>query len=238
MSSATRQPPPDAPSGVSDSELRQRLAELRRTPNLESDAFDANLRSALQQAGEPDAPPLLAAVREWFSGRPWTMGAVTGAAATAALIFVYQGLTHSKDSSTALSADDVPALQTSAQQASSTSSDRDAPSGEETLDATTLPKNKVALIRFEFRSEVSIEDAEFHIELPEGLVFWSEGRALADASFSWTGALQQGNNTVVTAVRASREGRYRVLATAWVDGEPLIHEVILHVVPSEENGAS
>ncbi len=219
----------------SETELRRQLAELGQTAEPDADTFAMNLSSALRQVGEPDPPPFLAGLREWLAYRPVATGAMAGFASAAMAIFAYQAFNsqHAPELQTQAS----PSAQYASAQANKATVSDTVKTEEQAPVATTLPKDKVALIRFEFRSEVSIEDAEFHIELPEGLTFWSEGRALAETSFTWTGTLKEGANEVVTAIRASHEGRYRVLATAWVDDEPLIHEVILHVVSPENNDA-
>ena len=69
----------------------------------------------------------------------------------------------------------------------------------------------------------------FEVRLPEGLSFWSEGRALPERSFVWRGRLAAGDNAVPIAVRGDRPGRYRVIATAEIDRRRVEHAVVLEV---------
>lgn len=96
----------------------------------------------------------------------------------------------------------------------------------------TVPAEMVAVVRFEFRSEVEVQDVTFNVSLPDGLHFYSEGELLEERAFEWVAELEEGETQIPVAVRGAEPGRYRVTATALVDGEEIINEVILHVEES------
>jgi hypothetical protein len=96
--------------------------------------------------------------------------------------------------------------------------------------AVRLPADKVAVIHLTFTADVSMDDVDFSVALPDGLSFWSDGARLADRIFSWRGRLAPGENAMPIAVRGERPGRYRVRATARSGQHEVEHEVVLEVV--------
>ncbi len=97
------------------------------------------------------------------------------------------------------------------------------------LVAPQVPSTKVAMVRFNLTADVAVESARIRVSLPQGLVFWSDGRALAQPALEWTQPLAAGDNDIPIAVRGERPGRYRMTVSALVDGERVEHEVLLEV---------
>jgi hypothetical protein len=93
-----------------------------------------------------------------------------------------------------------------------------------------LPADKVAVIHLTFTADVSMDEVDFSVSLPDGLCFWSDGARLADRIFSWRGRLAPGENAMPIAVRGDRPGRYRVRATARAGQHEVEHDVVLEVV--------
>jgi hypothetical protein len=96
--------------------------------------------------------------------------------------------------------------------------------------AAELPATKVAVVRLNLSADVAVDKATIAVHLPDGLVFWSDGRALEQRSFEWTQPLQKGDNEIPIAVRGSRPGRYRVSVTAWIGSQRIEDDVVLQVV--------
>lgn len=92
-----------------------------------------------------------------------------------------------------------------------------------------LPASQVAVIHLDLTADAAIAAADIRVSLPEGLVFWSEGRELAQRSFEWTQPLGAGINEFPIAVRGLRPGHYRVQVTARAGAERLAHDVLLEV---------
>lgn len=92
-----------------------------------------------------------------------------------------------------------------------------------------VPATKVAVIRLDLSAEVAVQRAEIQVRLPAGLVFWSDGQALAERTYQWTQPLAAGENQIPIAVRGQRPGRYRVMVSALAGGEWIEHEVLLQV---------
>ncbi len=97
------------------------------------------------------------------------------------------------------------------------------------LVATEVPSTKVAMIRFNLTADVAVESARIRVSLPQGLVFWSDGRVLPQPALEWTQPLAAGDNDIPIAVRGERPGRYRMTVSALVGGERVEHEVLLEV---------
>ena len=96
-------------------------------------------------------------------------------------------------------------------------------------EVVVVPAGKVALVRLHFEVPVQVDEAQFSVLLPRGLSFFSEGEALPDRSFHWTSALTRGENEVPVAVVAQEPGKHRLTATATIDGEVVVHEVVFDV---------
>lgn len=94
---------------------------------------------------------------------------------------------------------------------------------------TSFPVSKVAVLKIEFTVEAAVEDADFQVSLPEGLVFWHDGQPLPERSFAWRQPLFEGSNVVPVAVRGQRPGRYTVSARARMGGVEVVHDVVLEV---------
>jgi hypothetical protein len=97
------------------------------------------------------------------------------------------------------------------------------------LVATEVPSTKVAMVRFNLTADVAVESARIRVSLPQGLVFWSDGKALPQPALEWTQPLAAGDNDIPIAVRGERPGRYRMTVSALVGGERVEHEVLLEV---------
>ena len=95
--------------------------------------------------------------------------------------------------------------------------------------AAAVPVSKVAVVRLELTARVAVASASLRITLPEGLVFWSDGQALAQRSFEWTQPLSAGRNEIPIAVRGQHPGRYEVHLSAQVAGEDVEYDVPLEV---------
>ena len=92
-----------------------------------------------------------------------------------------------------------------------------------------MPSTKVAVIRLNLTADVAVASAELRVHLPDGLVFWSDGEALAQRAFAWTQSLAEGSNEIPIAVRGSRPGHYRVRVSARVGDEWFEDEIALEV---------
>ena len=93
-----------------------------------------------------------------------------------------------------------------------------------------VPATKVAMVRLDLSVDVAIASADIRVTLPDGLVFWSRGEALADRSFEWSQPLAAGRNEIPIAVRGQHPGRYHVTVTARVGDDWISHDVPLDVV--------
>ena len=93
-----------------------------------------------------------------------------------------------------------------------------------------VPATKVAVVRVNLSADVAVESAQIRVSLPEGLVFWADGQALAQRAFEWTQPLRAGDNEIPIAVRGLRPGRYRMTVSARFDGQRVEDEVLLEVV--------
>ncbi len=96
--------------------------------------------------------------------------------------------------------------------------------------AVELPSTKVAIVRVNLSADVAVEGASIRVALPDGLVFWSDGKALADRVFEWRQPLAAGPNEIAIPVRGERLGRYSMVVTAFVGDERIDHEVPLEVI--------
>jgi len=189
------------PDEARGEEIRQRLRDLRVDPPDEG--FEASLHRRLVEAGSPAAPGPWA--RLWMRGggrRRWAWPAAGLAAGAAA--FLVLGVLRGPS----------------------------APVPERTgaLGAvTTVPSTRIALVHVNLSADVAVASAEIRISLPEGLVFWADGAALAERSFEWQQPLAAGSNEIPIAVRGERPGRYLVRVTTRIGDTVLEHEVPLEV---------
>jgi len=204
------------PSDSIDENTLQTQLGLLRDESFEShsdsELFARNLHRRLVEAG----PPATGATRQriWNRLVPrgawlWPASGVLCGAATFALL--------------ALSSPENPGVQSAPLNAERTEdSDR-------LVGAYSVPASKVAVINLNFAADVSVENVTFEVALPEGLVFWSRGEALAERTFRWPGSLTAGDNIVPIAVRGEKPGLYRVTARAEVEGEAVEHQLLLEV---------
>jgi hypothetical protein len=195
-------------SDPAEVDVRRALRSLRVDP---PDAgFGALLRERLVAEGPPRAPGLLDRARDawarWRGRLVWPAAGVLAGAATFALLLLARGPSPR-----------LPVVAAPAQPAVA----------DETVHV--IPADKIAVIRLTFTAQVAVDEVAFQVRLPEGLAFWSDGRALPERTFVWRGSLVAGENAVPIAVRGARPGRYRVLTTAEMDQHRVEHAVILEV---------
>lgn len=186
-------------------QIRERLRALRVDPT--GDGFASTLRQRLVEAGPPDAPRRWLRPRRatgWVRRWAWpAAGAAAGVAAFFALAVVRDGRAPSGAESGA------PAR--------------------ESIAAVAVPSTRVALVRVNLSAEVAVASADLQVTLPPGLVFWSDGNALAQRTFEWRQPLAAGQNEIPIAVRGERPGRYVVKVTARIGSTVVEHEVPLEV---------
>ncbi len=184
-----------------DAALRDRLRSLRVDP---PDAgFTGALHRRLAAAGEPSEPSLF---QRLAARRPAALRLAWPAAGLAAGLACFLSLSWLRP----------PAPQATA--------------GERLGAATEVPSTKVAVIRVNLVVEAQVASAEIRIQLPDGIVFWTDGEALARRSFGWTQPLAAGDNEIPIAVRGSRPGLYRVKVSARIGDEWVDDEIPLEVV--------
>jgi hypothetical protein len=200
--------------GQDPDDLAARLRALR--VDRSGADFSRDLRLRLTQAGPPDHPGLLVRLAALLGGRRfwlWPAGGVLAGAATFALFALVldrspgpQAGLPAPATGTAVTRGDVPPT-------------------------FVVPPAKVAVIKLAFAADVDVEDVTFEVHLPDGLVFWSGGQALAERSFRWPGRLSPGENLFPIAVRGDQPGLYRVRARAEIAGQAAAveHEVWLEV---------
>jgi hypothetical protein len=216
-------------SGEQERDLRQRLSALRVDP--EAGPFIASLHRRLVAAGAPPpAAPLTTRLITALRRHPLATGAGIGfltATATFALLLLlipqlfFREGNRSRDSGHTL----IRALP-------AVTPNKPSIAFREKAIGAELPLDKVAVIRLHFKAEVAIEGVSFKIQLPEGLVFWNDGKQLAARSFAWMGALQSGENVIPIAVRALRSGSFRVVAVAQSGKQSMEHQVLFKVTES------
>jgi hypothetical protein len=201
-----------------DEELRKHLRGLRVDPP-EPEAFARRLRDGVRAAGPPAPLSLLARWRELLQERSPVFSSITGmvTGATAfALLVMLQGVPGSPLSRVTGGVGPAPVEAT-------------APAPEAAEAVHRVPTDKIAVIRLNFNAAVAVDDVTFEVRLPEGLSFWSDGKKLADRSYRWRGYLTAGDNPLPVAVHGARPGRYRVVATADMDGSHVEHALVLEV---------
>ena len=188
-------------------QVRERLRALRVDPPVGD--FEAALHRRLAAAGPPDEPGLWQRLREATSGAAW-LWPLAGVVAGLMVVLAF-------------SLRPAPVAPVGIPVAG-----RLEPAAPE-APPTEVPASKVAIVRLNLTTEVAAANAEIQVNLPDGLVFWSHGEALAQRSFSWTQALATGDNDIPIAIRGQRPGRYRVAVTARTGSEQVQDEVVLEV---------
>ncbi len=184
-----------------DNEVRDQLRQLRVDPP--DDGFELSLHRRLVEAGPPAPVPGVRRLIPAGLRHRWVWplaGALAGAAVFLALTVLQPGAARSGGLHSA------------------------------TASVAVVPESKVAVVRLELTADVAVADADLRISLPEGLVFWSEGAALAERSFEWRQPLSKGKNEFPIAVRGQHPGVYRVRLTAQVGESSVQHDVTLAVV--------
>jgi hypothetical protein len=183
-----------------DDELRQRLRQLRVDPPAAD--FHARLHQRLAEAGPPAAPPWWQRLPEiWRS--PRVLWPAAGLAA-GVMVFLALTLMHGALPSAPPSADGLAAVE--------------------------VPATKVAIVRVDLNTDVAVQSADIRVSLPDGLVFWSEGHALAQRTFEWSQPLDAGGNELPIPVRGQRPGRYLVKVSARIGNAWIEHDVSLEVI--------
>jgi len=190
------------PGDDQDRELREALRALRTDPP--DDGFRAALHRRLLEATPPPAPSAWSRLADAWRRPPrllWPAASLAGAAAVALL---------------AVGLGQRPA-------------DPGGAGSRPVAVAVSVPSTKVAVVRLDLAVDVAVAAADIQVSLPDGLVFWSQGEALADRSFAWTQALRAGRNEIPIAVRGLRPGRYHVTVTARAGEQLIAHDVPLEV---------
>lgn len=180
--------------------LRHRLRQLRVAPP--DGGFGAALHRRLAAAPPPEPPGLWSRLREGGVPGPRLAWPAAGLAAGVAA-FLALGLLREPRRSERQPAE---------------------------LAATELPATRVAVIRLNLTAEVAVESAAIQVRLPDGLVFWSQGRSLPERIFEWSQPLAMGSNEIPIAVRGARPGRYLVTVRTRVGDQQIDEEISLEVV--------
>ena len=95
-----------------------------------------------------------------------------------------------------------------------------------------VPPTQVALVRLTLAADVAVAAADIQVSLPDGLVFWADGGALAERAFAWRQPLAAGENEIPIAIRGQRPGRYHLKVSAVAGGARIEHDVLLEVTGS------
>ena len=190
------------PDDMQDQEVRERLRALRVDPV--DGGFGASLRRRLAEAGPPEvARPTWRTWTATVALRRWAWPVAGVAAGVAAFLLVGT----------------VRELRTRSPEGRS----------DDPIVVVEVPSSRVALVRVNLSAEVAVASADLQVSLPPGLVFWSEGQALAQRTFEWSQPLAAGVNEIPIAVRGERPGRYTVKVMARIDGTVVEHDVPLEV---------
>ena len=191
------------PGGDQDRELREALRALRTDPP--DDGFRAALHRRLLDQVPPPAPSAWSRLAAAWRHPPRLLWPAASLASAAAVALLAIGL-HQQGPAAPGGADARPVAA-----------------------AVSVPSTKVAVVRLDLAVDVAVAAADIQVSLPDGLVFWSHGEALADRSFAWTQALRAGQNEIPIAVRGLRPGRYHVTVTARAGEQLIAHDVPLEV---------
>jgi hypothetical protein len=218
------------------SELRALLGTLKQEMpenGLPNDAFAAQLHRRLAQAGKPREPSRIAALLGFLRERPLVLGVTAGALSGVAAFVLSAAVARDGERSgrelmAAADGRATPAQSTA--QVALACPEPTAPIGAlASAEVFVVPVGKVAMVQLHFAVDRAVEQAEFSVLLPEGLAFFSEGRALTERAFHWQAPLAQGDNEVPIAVLGARPGKHRLAATATIAGEVVVHEIVLDV---------
>lgn len=95
-----------------------------------------------------------------------------------------------------------------------------------------VPAQRVAVVHFDFVANVTVENVEFEVTLPQGLAFIDNGKPMPGHTLQWTGSLASGSNPVPLAISGTKPGRYKIVAHARGAGVDVQHDVWLEVVRS------
>lgn len=185
--------------------LLQRLRGLRE--DVSDDGFSAQLHRRLVEAGAPEKTRM---ELFWAKWKMW-LWPLSGVAAGVAA-YVVLTLTAPLGTSSQTRSVELPVA---SQQPLKVGSE--------------VPVTKVAVLKLDFSVDADVEEADFQVSLPDGLVFWVEGEALAERAFRWTQPLKEGSNVVPIAVRGNKPGLYTVSARARIGDQEVVHDVVLEV---------
>jgi len=215
-----------------DPELQALLGALRE--DVADEGFGARLHQRLAQAGAPREPGAAAALLGWLRERPWLVGATAGAVSGEAAFAISAALAGGDGRAARTAAKPEPPLPMQPAKLAVACPDPTAQTAtpaaiEASAEVFVVPVGKVAMVQLNFAVDRDVELAEFSVLLPEGLAFFSEGRALPEHAFHWEAPLSQGDNAVPIAVLGARPGRHRLAATATIAGEVVVHEIVLDV---------
>lgn len=95
-----------------------------------------------------------------------------------------------------------------------------------------VPTRRVAVVHFDFVTDMVVDEVTFEVSVPPELAFVSEGKPLSERTLRWSGSLSVGSNPVPLAVTGARPGRYKIEARARGQGVDVRHDVVLEVVSS------
>jgi hypothetical protein len=216
----------------SQSQLGALLGTLKQ--ELPQDEFAAQLHRRLAQAGKPREPGRIAALLGVLRERPLLLGATAGALSGVAAFALSAAVARDADGARREPQATATGHATAAQNVAPVALACPEPAATPiaaiaSAEVFVVPVGKVAMVQLHFAVERAVEQAEFSVLLPEGLAFFSEGRALPERAFHWQAPLAQGDNEVPIAVLGARPGKHRLAATATIAGEVVVHEIVLDV---------
>ncbi|MDH5675050.1 MAG: hypothetical protein OEZ06_23170 [Myxococcales bacterium] len=218
----------DRDQGFEDA-LGQQLRRLKEQPcgqRSEQD-FARSLHLRLAAAGPPPPPGLPARIAGWLGEWRLGVGLVLGSAAA---LLAWQ-LAEAPESAVTAGVDgsvaEAPVVREPAAEVLAVEATEAAP--EPSPEIFALPSGKVAKVELNFSVDSAVAAAQLSVRLPEGLSFFSQGEVLLDRDFHWIAPLEAGDNPLPIAVVGTRPGRHRLMATATVAGEVVVHELILDV---------
>jgi hypothetical protein len=90
-------------------------------------------------------------------------------------------------------------------------------------------KGEPFTVKLVYESEYDVDDVDFDIVLPEGLVFYSDHPEIAEKrTISWAGILKKGRNEIPFVVKSVELGNWRIDASAQFGDKVLAHEIIVN----------
>jgi hypothetical protein len=219
-----------------DTELSQLLSQLRADTDVADGAgeaeFSASLHRRLVAAGSPAPVGVVQQLTGWLRDRPWAMGTLCGTAAGVAAFALMHATLSPTGSSRDAGSSDLVAVAPVSDELAHAAPQRAVecePAAEAHAEVFIVPAGQVAMVQLNFAVETDVDEAEFSVLLPAGLAFFSEGEALPERAFHWVAPLTAGDNEVPVAIVGQDPGLHRVTATATIDGEVVVHEVVLEV---------